>query len=659
MSAPDPSPRRPRTSTEPWSRSPAERGADVDSSRYRSVIEAMPVGWAAHRVIVDRIGRPIDITITDVNPAFERLTGWAKEEVIGRSVGELLARVPGFDPACISTLGRVAVTGVPRELALAIGPGGRMVRVSAQPAGPLRVDAIYRDTRPDDPIPAASRAVESRLQALFDEAGYGLCRASPDGPLLEVSNGLAEMLGYESAKLLQLDARTELWRVAEEYDRLHGRLAQGAAEVEVETDWARADGSSVRVKIRGRATTSARGVCVHELFVEDLSERRELESQLRHAQKMEVVGELTGGIAHDFNNLITTILIAATLLKETDVADSATRTELLDGIEAAALSASALTSRLLGFSRKANLIFEPLDLGQATLSAAQLLDRVLPESIEIVTRVADALPLVQADATAVEQIVLNLANNARDAMPEGGVLTLEVQAVTLDEAPPAFALDAGAGDYVCLVLRDTGKGMDDATRARVFEPFFTTKPAESGTGLGMAMVHSLMQQLGGGVHIASEPGLGTTVRLYFPALSEGERSIGAGPAVVGGEEVILLVEGQPPVRRLAHRVLEGAGYEVIATDNGADAVRLFEAGEDRIGLVVADVVVPGMGGEALLEALRGRRLDLPCVLTSGDGRWYDREPEDRDALPYTTLAKPWTSEQLLGTVRQALDRAAR
>jgi len=404
-----------------------------------------------------------------------------------------------------------------------------------------------------------------------------------------------------------------------------------------------------RAQVRGGVMVGVLGI------VRDVTERRGLEAQLRQAQKMEAVGQVAGGVAHDFNNLLTAVMSSAELLRAA-LPDGSPLIEDVETISDAARRGAELTRKLLAFTRRQPLEFSRVSLGSAAADFIRLARRVVPESVRIVLRVEDDDATIRADRLALEQILMNLVTNARDAMAGGGTILIEVGRSSLDEEHQRSHGWGAPGEYVVLSVSDTGCGMDTATRARMFEPFFTTKPADRGTGLGMPMVYGLVKEHEGFVHVYSEPGHGTTMRLYFPAVAgAGDRPVReATPEVRGGTETILLVEDGDAVRRVATRILEKYGYTVIGAADGREALALLGTGHVAVDLIVSDIVMPHTGGPELLEALHHAGLAPRMLLTSGySAREVQEQVRLDPAIPF--LAKPWTVADLLRKVRQALD----
>ncbi|MFL5561783.1 MAG: ATP-binding protein [Gemmatimonadaceae bacterium] len=389
-------------------------------------------------------------------------------------------------------------------------------------------------------------------------------------------------------------------------------------------------------------------------IVRDVSERKRLEDHVRQAQRMEAVGQLAGGVAHDFNNLLTVITsYSAMLLAEQGTAPDV-RADL-EEIKSAADRAATLTRQLLAFSRRQLLQPRVIDLNELTLNLEKMLSRLLREDIELRTTLDPTLGLVNADPGQLEQVIVNLAVNARDAMPDGGRLTIQTANVRLDEGFGPLP-EAGAGDYVMLAVSDTGHGMTEAVKAHLYEPFFTTKETGKGTGLGLSTVYGIVQQSGGSIWVYSEPGQGTTFKIYLP-VAKSARTVRNTPvprvAFSVGSETILLVEDEERVRKAARRILEGSGYTVIEAATGAEAVGICKTHPTPIGLVVTDMVMPEMGGRELSAYVGQLRPEAKLLFMSG----YTEDA----ALRHNVLApgamfldKPFTPVTLTQKVREAL-----
>jgi PAS domain S-box-containing protein len=508
---------------------------------------------------------------------------------------------------------------------------------------------------------ALQRSAEA-TRLLVAHAPFGILRALPDGRFISVNPVLVELLRYESEQeLLTTTRESDLYLDPAERAEYQARLAEGTRAVAADVGWRRKDGQRIRVRLYGRAVRRDDGrIECFEMFAEDVSERRGLEDQLRQSQKMEALGQLTGGIAHDFNNLLTIILANAELLQKSLPADCNEQADVRD-IVSAAVSGRMMVTQLLGFARRSPLDLEAVHLGQAVRDLAAVLRRVLPADIQMIVYADEDLPEVQADLHAIEQVLFNLVNNARDAMPEGGVLRIETSCTWLTREQRELLAPAATREYVCLAVDDTGDGMDEATRQRVFEPFFTTKPTGKGTGLGMATVYGLVRQHGGLVQVDSAPGMGTRVRVYFPVADERARphdQAAPGAAVRGGHETVLVVEDQATLRRATTRTLEDAGYRVVAAADGQEALERLRTHPEAVHLVISDIVMPRLSGRALYDAARREGKTMPFLFASGwiatDGR--RAEPPD-PSVPF--IRKPWGSADLLRKVRELLDETKR
>jgi nitrogen-specific signal transduction histidine kinase len=387
----------------------------------------------------------------------------------------------------------------------------------------------------------------------------------------------------------------------------------------------------------------------------DVTERTNLENQLRHAQKMEAVGSLAGGVAHDFNNLLTAIMgHSALLLSQLD--DSSSLHEDVAEIHRASERAALLTRQLLTFSRQQLLEPRVLELGQVVTRIQRMLGRTLGETIRIVTRLSADPLAVRADLSQLEQLILNLSINSRDAMPQGGTLTFETCAVRVDEQ--RRTLDLSPGEYAVLTVRDTGTGMDAVTRARIFEPFFTTKEHGRGTGLGLSTVYGIVKQAGGAIEVESSPGHGARFSVYFRREFETPSALEDAPhsaASLRGSGEVLLVEDEPMVRNLLSETLLGAGFHVTTAANGKEALRRIEEDGLLLDILVTDVVMPGMSGPELASRVTKARPGIRVLYISG---YTAEELGRREKLePWESfLQKPFSPSALIRKIRTAIER---
>ncbi len=389
--------------------------------------------------------------------------------------------------------------------------------------------------------------------------------------------------------------------------------------------------------------------------ITDITDKRKLEEQLRQAQKMEAVGTLAGGVAHDFNNILTAIIGYATLSKMKMQADDPQRASI-DQILSSAERAAHLTQSLLAFSRKQIINPKPVNLNDIVKGVEKLLQRLIGEDIELSTRLAGADLVVMADAGQIEQVLMNLATNARDAMPDGGVITLTTQGLDLDEDFMKVHGFGNPGRYAVISVSDTGCGMDEATREKIFEPFFTTKELGRGTGLGLAIVYGIVKQHNGNIAAYSEPGKGTTFRMYLPLITSSVEEPPALPAAppLGGTETILLAEDDKDVRSLTMAVLQGFGYHVIEAVDGQDALAKFRKHMADIDLLLVDVVMPKIGGRDVYDAAKTIRPGIKVLFSSG----YPADIIHKKGIVDEGLqfiSKPVRPGDLLRKVREVLD----
>jgi PAS domain S-box-containing protein len=390
----------------------------------------------------------------------------------------------------------------------------------------------------------------------------------------------------------------------------------------------------------------------------DITERKQLEDQFRQAHKMEAVGRLAGGVAHDFNNVLTVIRAQTEFLLTDLAAEDPRRADVME-IQGAADRAATFTRQLLAFSRRQLLQPVVLELNEVVTGMEMMVRRLVGEDVVLVIKLNPEIPRVWADPGQLQQVILNLAVNARDAMPRGGTLLIETAVIELDEHYPRQHPTAKPGTHVVLVVTDTGCGMDPTTRSRVFEPFFTTKEPGKGTGLGLSTVYGIVKQSGGHIWVYSELGRGTTFKLYFPPHYGAVTPATPGrstPPALGSGATILLVEDERPVRSTVRRLLERHGYKVLEAANGHEALDLVASGDSEIDLVLSDMVMPGMGGTELASKVRTIAPKLPVLLMTG----YTEEAITRAGerpLDEHIIEKPFTLTTMLEKVSIALNRS--
>ena len=505
---------------------------------------------------------------------------------------------------------------------------------------------------------ATLRATEASFATLVEHAPVGIYRSSPEGRFLSVNAAVVRMLGYETgAQVLNLDMARDVYADAAERQRLVERDTYSDRQYDnVEATWKRRDGRLLTVQLSVRAVRNAAGrVDYYETFVRDVTDQRRLQQQVLQSQKMEAVGRLAGGVAHDFNNLLTVITSYSDLLLE-DLAPGDAKRDDLEQVRKAADGAAALTRQLLAFSRQQVVEPRVVSLNTVVEGLQKILRRVIGEDIEVTIALAPDLESVRADVGQLEQVLMNLVVNARDAMPTGGRLTVETANVEHD---PEYARDreaAAVRRFAMLAVTDTGCGMDEATKARIFEPFFTTKETGKGTGLGLATVYGIVKQAGGFIWVYSEPGQGTSFKIYLPAVdATAERTTAAATTPAPrGTETVLLVEDAAAVRAVTKQILERQGYTVLEAPDGEAGLRLAQRHRGVIHLLLTDVVMPRVGGRELAEQLARLRPDVKVLYASG---YTDDSVVRHGILESGTayLQKPFSPESLARKVRDVLD----
>jgi two-component system cell cycle sensor histidine kinase/response regulator CckA len=503
---------------------------------------------------------------------------------------------------------------------------------------------------------AALRESETSYRLLVEHAPVGIYRSTPAGRFLTANTALVRMLGYDSAaQLLLLDMARDVYADPAERQRLLARDADTEREYDdFETTWKRKDGHPLTVQLSVRAIRGTDGhVEYYETVVRDVSEQRRLELQFLQAQKMEAIGRLAGGVAHDFNNLLTVIQSYTDLMLEDLAPEDTKRDDLLE-VRKAAEAATALTRQLLAFSRRQVLQPKVLNLNTILANTEKMLRRLIGEDVRLTTSSAPDLGLVKVDPGQLEQVIMNLAVNARDAMPQGGQLTIETTNVEMDESYLRGHTVALPGRYVMLAVSDTGIGMDAATQARIFEPFFTTKEPGKGTGLGLATVYGIVKQSGGFIWVYSEPGQGTTFKVYLPLAGGSVESEPAPTAVPPrGRETVLIAEDMAAVRAVTKQMLERQGYTVLEAPDGESALQLAGQHPGPIELLVTDVVMPMLGGRQLASRLRELRPNVKVLYISG---YTDDAIVHHGILDagIAYLQKPYTPDALARKVREVL-----
>jgi PAS domain S-box-containing protein len=560
-----------------------------------------------------------------------------------------------FLPLAVGVLGLVVAVGLSARPRAVLAAGCLAALLFAALVG-LALSAHDRARKSESRL-AALRASEAEYRLMFDgnpqpmwiyEASSLRFLAVNEAAVREYGYARSEFLGMTLADI----------RPDEDVGELRERVARVRGVITSSGVWRhrRKDGTFLNVEVNSYPITFGDSPA-RMVQAWDVTERARLEEQLRHAQKLEAVGQLAGGVAHDFNNLLGVISGYGDLLrKEPGLSERARRR--VDQVLKAAERAGGLTRQLLAFSRKQVLQPRVLDLNTVVRETEKMLGRLISENVQLVTSLSGTLGKVKADPGQIEQILMNLAVNARDAMPAGGRLTIETVDTQLDSAYAGSYAGVESGPYVMLAVSDTGHGMTPEVQARIFEPFFTTKPAGEGTGLGLPTVHGIVKQSGGHIFVYSEPGRGTAFKIYLPRLSgaaeEAADTAAADAELPGGSETVLLVEDEASLRSIVRECLEAGGYSVLEARHAGDALDMVDGRQLPVDLLITDVIMPGLSGRELAQRLVSSRPEMKVLYMSG----YTDDAVVRHGvlgLEMPFLQKPFTGGALVRKVRQTLD----
>jgi PAS domain S-box-containing protein len=642
----------------------ARRQAEED---YRTLFHEMLDGFALHEIICDATGAPADYRFLAVNPAFERMTGLKAENILGRTVMEAL---PGTERHWIETYGKVALTGEPAHFENHSADLEKYFEVKAFRSGPDQFACIFTDITERKRAGEALRESEERYRELVENANSIILRMDKEGNITFFNEFALRFFGYTQREIV---GRNVLGTIVPETDSAGQDLRAMIADIcshperygANENENMLHNGTRVWVAWTNKPLVDPAGQIVEILSVgSDITARRQaeaekakLEAQLQQSQKMESVGLLAGGVAHDFNNMLGVIL-GFTEMAMLQVDPALQVHEDLEEIRKAADRSADLTRQLLAFARKQTVIPKVLDLNETVAGILKMLERMIGENIQLNWHPGENLWPIKVDPSQIDQILANLCVNARDAITDTGTVTIETANRHAGECRCNGQPDFAPGDYVQLMVSDSGHGMNPEMLTRIFEPFFTTKEMGKGTGLGLATIYGIIKQNKGFIEVRSEPGQGTTFDLYLPrhAGAAGQaRTNHASGQMLRGQESILLVEDEPAFLKLTTAILERAGYSVLATGTPGEAIRLAgEHGAD-IALLITDVVMPEMNGRDLAKHLLCLYPKLRRLFMSGLTADVIAHHGVLDEGTYF-IHKPFSTKDLTAKVREVLDR---
>jgi len=611
-------------------------------------------------IVTDETG-----SIQWMNPAAEDLTGWTQEKAVEKRVSEV---APLIDPEKKIVTDQQVTRILEKGEAFKIGNHLKLVARNGaeipieEKGNPIKDDIgnvtggifIFRD------LSETKRAEEQllMLKKAFETMQLGITITDSEGLILYTNPAEAKMHGYRIEEMMHKDVRllapTHLWNPMK-IEQLKEMRSWNRESVNV-----RKDGTTFPVQLFSDIVINEQGQVIGVVTsCQDITERKKLEAQLLHSQKMEAVGRLAGGVAHDFNNLLTAIIGYSDLLLNSPLRDALAfrSNHEIQEIKKAGEMAASLTHQLLAFSRRQILNPQELDLNEVIGKIKNLLSRLMGEDIEIVTELDPHLCPLKADPVQIQQILMNLMINAQDAMPHGGRITIKTRNFDGNDLNHDQKVEMGSGNFIVLEVTDTGVGMDTEIQSQVFEPFFTTKEAGKGTGLGLSTVYGIVKQSGGNIQLYTKIGKGTTFRIYLPCLKDAvpsssyrEKSL----ETFQGSETILVVDDDDLLRNYVHRVLQLSGYMVFTARDGEKALKLCREQEPAVDLLLTDIILPGMNGYQLFKELKQETPEMKVVYMSGwtDDKIIDDSFWDSDIV---LLQKPFPFHTLMQKIRDVLN----
>lgn len=599
-------------------------------------------------------------TIIDINEAGARTFGYGREEMIGKTTEHLFANHIAFLNLGKRFFSSLAQTGLFQGETEMIRKNGEIFpaefiisEIPGEYDSEKYTVGVIRDITERVRIEHALKSSEKKYRSLVENALVGVYQSTIDGRFLYTNDTHARIMGYSSAKEMLAENILKLYKTPADREQLINTLKQTGRILSYEIESPAKNGEIKTVQI----SATLDGDIISGLVM-DITGQKKLEEQLRQAQKMEAIGQLAGGVAHDFNNILSAIVGYSHMTLMKMKAEDPLRMNI-DHVMEAADRAATLTHSLLAFSRKQTIRLKPVNLNELLRRFDKFILRLIREDIELKTTLVDAELTVMADSTQIEQALMNLVTNARDAMPSGGRLAIKTGLTALDEERAEAFGYSSPGDYAFISVEDTGIGMNHETVEKVFEPFFTTKEIGKGTGLGLAMVYGIIKQHSGHVNVESESGKGTTFIIYLPIYNralqkiEGEECTKNLPAK-GGSETLLIAEDDAALRKLSTILLRQSGYNVIEASDGQEALNLFIEHKDKIKLSVLDAIMPRKNGREVYEEMKKLQPGIRAILVSG----YTADIFGKDGIvdsEITFMAKPVMPSDLLNKIRELLD----
>ncbi|WP_404788681.1 response regulator [Altericista sp. CCNU0014] len=624
----------------------------ISEAQYRSLFESIDEGFCIIEVLFDRKQKPVDFRFLQVNPAFERLS--TIPDAVGKRMRDI---APQHEDYWFENFGKVALTGESMRFENYAAELQRWYDVFAfSVADPElhHVGVLFTET-------TARKQGEIQLREISDalsNAVEGISRLDPQGRYLFVNEAYAKAVGYTPAEMIGMD-----WQRTIHPDDLEAVIAEyqhmlNAGKVELEARGIRKDGSIFdKQLVMIGAYDDQHQFIGHHCFMKDITEKKQLEAQFLRAQRLESIGTLASGIAHDLNNILTPVLAAALLLPRRLAPVDPTSQQLLEILEGSAKRGRDLVQQVLSFARGQDEQRHILQVGYLLSEMGKIARQTFPKSIQVQTQVSTRdLWLMHADTTQLHQVLMNLCVNARDAMPDGGTLTIAAENCEIDETFAHRHLDAQIGAYVKITIADTGTGIAPAAFDRIFDPFFTTKAQGQGTGLGLPTVRTIVKNHGGFIAIETAPGQGTSFQVYLPALPPDEDTTRhpspetALPELLNGNgELVLVVDDESAIRQTIQVVLETHGFRALVAQDGIDAIALYAQYRSEIDLVLLDVMMPAMDGFKLIETLAKFTPPVPIIAMSGVASHQNSVLSHTQVQAF--VAKPFTADALLTAIR--------